>query len=249
MANLAEYEEIAARRHSEDEDLIEKSAPQVVPRQAIRYLPLVTAVVVGVAATIGSFLFLRELAIELGASAFFVAYLLSVLSALWSRRFTPDFLRRHADQSDIPGVVILLVALGTVAVAAGSLFVLLNTAHPDRTHMALGLLSVVLGWLCIHTMFGFHYAYEYYGTDDASPVKGDGGRRHVGGLEFPGSDTPDGLSFLYFSFVVAMTAQVSDVQVTSNGMRVLVLLHGILSFFFNAVILAVAVNVIVSLGH
>ena len=60
---------------------------------------------------------------------------------------------------------------------------------------------------------------------------------------------PDALSFLYFSFVVAMTAQVSDVTVTSNAMRRLVLLHGIVSFFFNTVIIAVAVNIVVSLSH
>lgn len=223
--------------------------PLAASRSATRYLPLIIAVVIGVAAAVGSFLLFRGLAIELGASAFFAAYLVSVLAALWRRRFTPVFLRGHADQSDIPGAVILLVTLGTIAVAAGSLFVLLNTAHPDRTHMALGLLSIVLGWLCIHTMFGFHYAYEYYGTDEDSLLEANRKRPHVGGLKFPGSEAPDGLSFLYFSFVVAMTAQVSDVQVCSNRMRVLVLLHGILSFFFNAVILAIAVNIVVSFGR
>jgi uncharacterized membrane protein len=108
---------------------------------------------------------------------------------------------------------------------------------------------VVLGWLTLHSMLAFHYAYEYYGTDEASPAGKDGKKAHVGGLDFPGKEMPDGLSFLYFSFVVAMTAQVSDVTVTSNTMRRLVLFHGILSFFFNTVILAIAVNVVVSLGH
>jgi uncharacterized membrane protein len=98
-------------------------------------------------------------------------------------------------------------------------------------------------------MLAFHYAYEYYGTDATSPKEADGRRRHVGGLDFPGKEAPDALSFLYFSFVIGMTAQVSDVEVTSNAMRKLVLLHGILAFFFNTVILAAAVNVVVALGH
>ena len=124
-----------------------------------------------------------------------------------------------------------------------------GVGEPDRIHMVLGIASVVLGWLCVHTMLAFHYAYEYYGTDTSSPKGPDGHRHHVGGLDFPGKEAPDALSFLYFSFVIGMTAQVSDVEVTSNSMRKLVLVHGILAFFFNTVILAAAVNVVVALGH
>ncbi|WP_296737353.1 DUF1345 domain-containing protein [Mesorhizobium sp.] len=70
----------------------------------------------------------------------------------------------------------------------------------------------------------------------------------VGGLEFPGGKRPEGWDFLYFSTVIGMTAQTADTGITTTHMRRVVLLHSILSFFFNAVILAAAVNLAVSLG-
>ncbi len=218
--------------------------PQALPR----YSSVYQAIFIGAAATVATLMVSRGLAVEIGANAFFLSYLVGVVLRL--PRLTRAHLRSHADESDTPGFIILILALVSVTVATGSLLVLLNSGGPpDRLRVVLGILSVVLGWLALHAMLAFHYAYEYYGTDEASPVAADGHRPHVGGLKFPGSDQPDGLSFMYFSFVVAMTAQVSDVTVTSNAMRRLVLLHGILSFFFNTVILAMAVNIIVSLGH
>jgi uncharacterized membrane protein len=66
-------------------------------------------------------------------------------------------------------------------------------------------------------------------------------------LDFPGEEKPDYLDFAYFSFVIGMTFQVSDVQVTAKRMRQLVLVHGILSFGFNTLILALAVSTVTSL--
>ena len=63
-----------------------------------------------------------------------------------------------------------------------------------------------------------------------------------GGLAFPGSEGPDHAEFLYLAFVVGMTCQVSDVTTASAPMRRLVLLHALVAFGFNAVILAAAVN-------
>src|SRR6202044_324561 len=98
--------------------------------------------------------------------------------------------------------------------------------------------GAILGsWLLTHATFTFRYAHRYYG---------DSGRGDHGGLDFPGDEPPDYWDFLYFSFVVGMTCQVSDVQVTSRSMRRMTLLHGVLSFFFNTVILALAVNVVAS---
>ncbi|MBV9521722.1 MAG: DUF1345 domain-containing protein, partial [Alphaproteobacteria bacterium] len=65
----------------------------------------------------------------------------------------------------------------------------------------------------------------------------------AGGLAFPGEARPDYWDFLYFAFVVGMTCQVSDVQVTSRAMRRLTLIHGIVAFFFNTVILALTINI------
>jgi uncharacterized membrane protein len=92
-----------------------------------------------------------------------------------------------------------------------------------------------------------HYAFEYYQGRETS-AKGHRGEI-VGGLEFPGGEEPDGTAFLYFSYVIGMTAQTSDTSVTSNAMRRIVVIHSIFSFFFNTVIVAAAVNIVVSLGQ
>jgi uncharacterized membrane protein len=213
-----------------------------------RYTPLYSAFLLGVVCVALALMFQRDFWVEAGVVGFFATYLVMILVRL--PRLTPRHLRAHADESDTPGYVILVVALAIVIAALVSLFLLLNGGSPPgRPRVALGVLTLVLSWLGLHAMLAFHYAYEYYGSDMTSPPGRDGHRPHVGGLTFPGSEQPDALSFLYFSFVVAMTAQVSDVTVTSNAMRRLVLLHGILAFLFNTVILAIAVNVVVSLGH
>jgi uncharacterized membrane protein len=90
----------------------------------------------------------------------------------------------------------------------------------------------------MHTMFALHYAHEFYG---------EGADDRKGGLVFPGNEDPDYWDFLYFSLVVAMTAQVSDVQITSKTIRRLTTMHGTISFFFNATVLALAVNIVSSL--
>jgi uncharacterized membrane protein len=93
-------------------------------------------------------------------------------------------------------------------------------------------------WTFMHTMFALHYAHEFYG---------EGADDQTGGLVFPGNEDPDYWDFLYYSLVVAMTAQVSDVQITSKTIRRLTTLHGAISFFFNATVLALAVNIVSSL--
>ena len=69
----------------------------------------------------------------------------------------------------------------------------------------------------------------------------------TGGLIFPGNEEPDYWDFLYYSLVVAMTAQVSDVQITNKRMRRLTTVHGVVSFFFNVIVLALTVNIVSSL--
>ena len=71
--------------------------------------------------------------------------------------------------------------------------------------------------------------------------------KSTGGLLFPGKEDPDYWDFLYYSLVVAMTAQVSDVQVTSKTIRRLTTVHGVTSFFFNVAVLALTVNIVSSL--
>ncbi|MDQ6438311.1 DUF1345 domain-containing protein [Mesorhizobium sp. LHD-90] len=174
-----------------------------------------------------------------GANVFFLAYL--VQSALLMRRLTPSFLRHHAKAEDPPAWLILAVTLGAVAAATGSLFLLINgVPAPGPVELTMALTSVTLGWATIHTMAAFHYAHVYW--DATRREKEDGG------LAFPETPAPGGYDFLYFSFVIGMTAQTSDTAITSTTMRKLNLLHSVVSYFFNAVIIAAAVNLAVSLG-
>ncbi|MGE5538024.1 MAG: DUF1345 domain-containing protein [Gemmatimonas sp.] len=170
-------------------------------------------------------------------NAFFVSYLASV--AFLIAGSTPDQLRRRAASEDEGITVIIVITVFAVVVSFYSIFALLGYSRsPGAWHLALAILGVPLGWLTFHTVMAFHYAHLYYGQVQR---KGDP-RRDAGGLIFPGDELPVAVDFLYYSFVVAMTAQVSDVQVCSSGMRRVTLGHGIISFFFNAVILALAVN-------
>jgi uncharacterized membrane protein len=147
---------------------------------------------------------------------------------------------RRAAQED-PGRNLLagIVLISAVAGLASAIVILgkgPNVPAVDRD-MALtfGILAVLLGWFLIHTMFVFRYAHLYYFDSDQ-----DGTAQR--GLTFPGTSEPDDYDFAYFSFVVGMTFQVSDVQITDPGVRTLVLIHAILSFAYNTAILALVVN-------
>jgi uncharacterized membrane protein len=96
--------------------------------------------------------------------------------------------------------------------------------------------TIALSWAFIHTFFALHYAHDFYGEHGAKQ----------GGLNFPGDDEPDYWDFVYFSFVIGMTSQVSDVTVTSKPIRQTVAAHGIVSFFFNVTLLALTVNIAAS---
>jgi uncharacterized membrane protein len=107
----------------------------------------------------------------------------------------------------------------------------------QASQLILATATIVLSWAFIRVMFALHYAHEYYGE----------GRDHMtGGMTFPGHDEPDYWDFSYFSFVIGMCAQVSDVVVTSRVIRRTVLSHSIVSFLFNAALLALTVNIAAS---
>jgi uncharacterized membrane protein len=106
-------------------------------------------------------------------------------------------------------------------------------------HLSMAALAVIESWLLIHTVFALHYAHAFYRSEQEAEAEGTGG-----GMIFPGEHKPDYEDFAYFSFVIGMTCQVSDVNVTSRSMRRLALLHGLLSFAFNTVILALSINII-----
>ncbi|MDQ0590052.1 DUF1345 domain-containing protein [Variovorax paradoxus] len=149
--------------------------------------------------------------------------------------------RKRAQSLDQPNVVILVSMLVVIAASVVAIAMLLQQVKlmsgPARAgHIALGLVALVGSWLTMHTIYAFHYAHRYYiDQRDGSPD---------GGLDFPGKQEPDYFDFLYYAYVVGMTSQVSDVQATSREMRRITLVHSVLAFAFNMLVLALSVNVV-----
>ena len=135
--------------------------------------------------------------------------------------------------------VLVIVILGSFFAMLALLTQLaaLKTEHGfDRTiSIVLSVSTLVLSWLLIQLVFAVFYAHEFHSEKGGKAGAG-------GGLKFPGEHTPDYLDFVYFSFVVGTTAQTSDVSVSSRPMRAVVVVHGILSFFFNTAVIALGVN-------
>lgn len=142
----------------------------------------------------------------------------------------------------------LAIVLISVVIGLASAIVILGrgphvtTVNEKFIVYGLGLCAVIAGWVLIHTMFIFRYAHLYYHDKNQDSVADYG-------LEFPGTKAPNDLDFAYFSFVIGMTFQVSDVQITDSGMRHVVLQHGIISFAYNTAILALGINILSSLLH
>lgn len=149
-------------------------------------------------------------------------------------------IRRRAAVQDEGAVALLLLSACSVIASMAAIIAELGGAQGGEGwgRLALGMGTILLSWLFVHTIFALHYAHEYYGerSDD-----------QVGGLNFPGRAAPDYWDFLYFSFVIAMTSQVSDVAITSKVIRRLVNLHGVFSFFLNLSVLALTVNMVSSI--
>jgi uncharacterized membrane protein len=168
------------------------------------------------------------------------AVLFLVLTVAAVGNAAPERLRRWAGRHDARIWIILGVVVVAAAASLASLAFVLQKDEggvPALGRISVAGITLVVSWLLVHTAFAIRYAHSFYG--DPEPK---GHRR--GGLAFPGIENPDFWDFMYYSFVVGMTCQVSDVQVTVRAMRRLTLAHGILAFFFNAGVLALAVNIL-----
>jgi uncharacterized membrane protein len=175
-----------------------------------------------------------------GGDVFYLAYL--VLTAVRVARMKPSDLKRRAKREDEGMAIVLVIILATVAFFTYAVFTALNGKHGiEMLPLVLAGLGALMGWFVLHTVMAFHYAVIHYFDDPQ--IAGD-----EKDLDFPGSDQPGPWDFLYYSFVVGMTCQVSDVQVRTTVMRKATMLHGVVSFFFNTVFIAMAVNAGVALA-
>jgi uncharacterized membrane protein len=160
----------------------------------------------------------------------------------------PYEVRRNARLQDASQTFLFVVVISGATASLFAVFILLGTAknltlaHGLPSHVALAVGAVVLSWALVHTLFALRYAHFYYA--DAHKVQ-----RHEikGGLIFPEDKAPDYFDFLYFSFIIGMTCQVSDVQISRKIIRRMATVHGLIAFLFNTAILAVFVNIVAGL--
>jgi uncharacterized membrane protein len=174
------------------------------------------------------------------------AFAICSLALAWNTIVRADlnYIQRTARSQDLGRTVIFVVVVMAAVVSLLTVGLLLGpskdiAAAHSRFHIVQSAIAVITSWSLTHTVYTLHYAHLFYAAASRQPHAGN----HRG-LDFPGDPNPNYLDFAYFSFVIGMTCQVSDVQVTSRSMRTLVLIHGVLSFAFNTLILALSVSVI-----
>jgi uncharacterized membrane protein len=167
------------------------------------------------------------------------------LAAIWTMmiRTEPSMIRQRAKIEDEGRIAVLISFLG---VASAVLIAIAFELHGVKElspaaaglRLLLAAVTILMSWFFTNTFFAEHYAHEYYIDDECDTLE------PARGLMFPGQDMPDYWDFLYFSFVLGMTFQVSDVQIYSHRLRRIALAHGILAFFFNVFILALIINIV-----
>ncbi|MEO5648972.1 MAG: DUF1345 domain-containing protein [Ginsengibacter sp.] len=166
----------------------------------------------------------------------------------WTTFFITDSTQIRAQakiQDPNRPIIFMIVLIATVASFLAVLLLLVSKKNGDGGapyRIPIAITGMIFSWFLIHTTFALRYAHIYYG-DHKTKIN-----THAAGLEFPEDNMPEYLDFAYFSFVLGMTFQVSDVQVTSKRLRKLVMLHGLLSFGFNTVMIALTINLIAGFG-
>ncbi len=177
-----------------------------------------------------------------------IAFAFSNLFCSWViiLSYHPIEVKGIAKEEDSSSIFIFFLVLMAAFISLFAIIFLLRSL-PDESkkglniHILLSIASIFCSWTLIHTLFSFRYAHKYYDNFDRSDIDNDEGGE---GLDFPNEKNPDFLDFVYFSFIIGMTFQVSDVEITSRDIRRLALLHSFLSFIYNTVIVALSINII-----
>jgi uncharacterized membrane protein len=190
-----------------------------------------------VAGAVVSLVTVPSAAVLAGWDVAVVIYLVWVFIAVW--RLDPGTTARLAKREDPSSAVAELVVLaaGTaMLVAVGFALVRAGQATGGMKAMlvTLGLVSVVLSWTLVHTVYALRYGRAYYSEP-------------VGGIEFNEAEPPTYTDFAYFAFTVGMTFQVADTNITSKVVRRITLHHALLSYLFGAVLLGLVINVVATL--
>ena len=172
-------------------------------------------------------------------------YALSYCFTSWIVFFTRTCsqIRQHAREEDGSRIfvyfIILLSSLASLF-AVSLLIIYSDKAETSAIlYVPIAIIGMLLSWMMVHITFTFHYAHLYYDDDEEG-----NSHKHAGGLNFPNETKPDYIDFAYFSFVIGMTFQVSDVQISARPLRRTVLFHSLLSFVLNTFVVALTINLI-----
>jgi uncharacterized membrane protein len=149
-------------------------------------------------------------------------------------------IRRRAANQDEGSIALLVLIVAAATASMAAIFAELATtggAPRQPAQLVLATSTILLSWAFIHSMFALHYAHEFYGN---------GRDGIIGGISFPDDNEPDYWDFCYFAFTIGMCAQVSDATISSKSIRRTALSHSVISFVFNAALLALTVNIAAS---
>lgn len=152
-----------------------------------------------------------------------------------------DQIRVQSKKQDSTGsIIFIIILIATVASFLAVLLLILTKKENQHVplQMPIAIAGMLFSWILVHTIFAIRYAHIFYGDHKTLP------NVHAGGLDFPEDKKPEFLDFAYFSFVLGMTFQVSDVAVTSKRIRRLAMFHGLISFGFNTIMIALTINLI-----
>jgi uncharacterized membrane protein len=149
---------------------------------------------------------------------------------------TASYATREDPGRAVTDLIVLIASVASLA-AVGLVLVHASAARGAQQSLiaGLGVGSVGLSWLTVHTLFTLRYARLYYTGED-------------GGVNFNQDAPPRYLDFAYLAFTIGMTFQVSDTELQSPAIRHSALRHALLSYLFGAVILATTINLIAGLG-
>ena len=214
----------------------------------LRMRPLTRLMISLLLATIVFLLIMNiDLAVLVKIMIAWAAFALSFIVTSWIVFFmrTTTEIREHSREEDGSRLYVLLLILLTSFASLFTVLLLMlsGTAKdtPQIIYIPVAISGMLFSWVMVHTIFSFHYAHLYYANDTNDPTK------HAEGLEFPKEKKPDYIDFAYFSFVLGMTFQVSDVDITSRVIRRVALFHGMLSFALNPFVVALTINLIAGL--
>lgn len=167
-------------------------------------------------------------------------FLLLTVSHLFRARALDDIRRRAAELDQAGAVVLPLSLAAALASVVVVVMVMAGGGRPTAADAAFSITTVALSWLFTHLIFALHYAHEFYAPHET----GEGDR---GGLIFPGEHHADYWDFLHFGLVIGVANQTADIQISSRRLRRLATVHCLVAWLFNAVILALTVNLAATL--